>query len=183
MVDLMLRYFYAREHQHQNFGDPRSLSLVREATLYGVADKYGVGPLKDQAKHSFEAVLKNWKATIEDFMPNLLEAIEVVYSTTPVSDRGLRCELLIFLEDIKTTLIKDEGFMRLFKSDLADGDFTVDVLKVWSNLTDDGEQKEWICSNCPFEAHEYELTFSCARCFRTHSRLPTALTSDDSSEE
>lgn len=60
-------------------------TMVFDAQVYQIADKYGVHALKKYAKNKFGTAIKaGW--SMDDFPV----AINVVYTTTPLNDRGLR---------------------------------------------------------------------------------------------
>lgn len=65
--------------------DPRTARLTVNALVYAMADKYEVENLKESAKAKFqEAASNDWKS------PSFAYAADLVFSTTPSSDQGLR---------------------------------------------------------------------------------------------
>ncbi|KAF4452563.1 Protein roadkill [Fusarium austroafricanum] len=81
VVEAMLRFMYQFEYTN---GSGVS-EMVFDAQVYQIADKYGVSALKEFAKLKFgDAIEAGWK--MDDFPV----AINVVYTTTPSDDRGLR---------------------------------------------------------------------------------------------
>ncbi|KAK5080168.1 hypothetical protein LTR05_008774 [Lithohypha guttulata] len=65
--------------------DVNTARLVVNTLVYALADKYEIDDLKAQAKQKFEeAVVQDWDSQAFAY------AAELVFSTTPNSDRGLR---------------------------------------------------------------------------------------------
>ena len=102
---------------------------VAHARVYAIADKYGVGLLKDLAKARFELAMRD---TAD--IPSLVAATEVVYASTPSSDRGLRNCVKPKLICFKQQLRDNNDFMAMFVSGLSGGDFAVEVLDAWAGL-------------------------------------------------
>ena len=99
--------------------------------MYAIADKYGVGLLKDLAKARFALAVRNIVATD---IPSLVAATEMVYASTLSSDRGLRNCIKPKLIEFKQQLRDSNEFMALFVSGLSGGDFAVEVLDAWAGL-------------------------------------------------
>ena len=127
---ILLRYFYAHDYQIDIGGIPAS---VAHARVYAIADKYGVGLLKDLAKARFALAVRN---TVATDIPGLIAATEVVYASTPSSDRGLRDCVKPKLIEFKRQLRDSNEFMALFVSGLGGSrDFTVEILDTWAGLS------------------------------------------------
>ena len=105
---------------------------MAHARVYAIADKYGVGLLKDLAKQKFALAVQTTNvANISSF----IAAIEVVYTTTLGSDQGLRDCILRELKEFKQELRDSDDFMALFLSGLGDGEFAVEVIDAWAGLS------------------------------------------------
>lgn len=90
-----------------------------------------MGLLKDLAKQKFAtAIAKTQAADI----PNLIEAIKIIYTSTLGSDRGLRDCILPSLSAFKQQLRDSDDFMALILSGFCDGEFAVEVIDAWSGL-------------------------------------------------
>lgn len=126
---ILLRYFYAHDYQIDDNGKPR---LVADARVYAIADKYGVGLLKDLAKQNFATAITG--TTAAD-IPSFIEAIRVIYTSTLGSDRGLRDCILPKLQELKQQLRDSNEFMDLMLSGLGDGEFEVEVIDAWCGLS------------------------------------------------
>ena len=100
--------------------------------MYAIADKYGVGLLKDLAAAKFSLALKEIRAAD---IPDFIAAIEVVYTSTLGSDRGLRDIIKPKLIEFKQKLRDSDQFMALFVSGLGEGEFAVEVLDAWTGLS------------------------------------------------
>lgn len=100
--------------------------------MYAIADRYGVGLLKDLAKENFAtAITETRSADIDSF----IAAIEVVYTSTLGSDRGLRDCLLPKLREFKQQLRDSDEFMALIIEGFGEGEFAVEVIDAWANLS------------------------------------------------
>jgi len=74
--------------------------LTIHAKMYALGDKYQVEGLCDLAKRKFETCLSE-HAHSEDF----IEAVQIAYSTTPDSNRGLRDAVIsAFRTEFKTDI-------------------------------------------------------------------------------
>lgn len=121
VVQRMLEFFYTLDYQDgPKILEGSTHNLVTHASVYGIAEKYEITPLKVLAKQKFENMIKGqW----DD--PSLPDAIEIIYNTTHNTDRGLRT--------ILTTSIKGQNKKLLQKPQFADvvrscGDFAVDLM-------------------------------------------------------
>ncbi|RSL42303.1 hypothetical protein CEP54_015532 [Fusarium duplospermum] len=81
VVEAMLHFMYNFDYTNLN----ETSSMVFEAQVYQIADKYDIGSLKEHAKKKFGAAIGiGW--AMDDFPL----AITVAYTTSPLEDRGLR---------------------------------------------------------------------------------------------
>ncbi|RBA11040.1 hypothetical protein FPRO05_14270 [Fusarium proliferatum] len=81
VVEAMLRFMYSFDYSNI-YG---TSTMVFDAQMYQIADKYDIPALKAQSKNKFNvAVTTGW--SMDDFPL----AITVVYESTPPEDRGLR---------------------------------------------------------------------------------------------
>ena len=128
-ASILLRYFYAHDYQIDDHGKP---PLVAHARVYAIADRYGVGLLKDLAVAKFSLALTNTKTAD---IPSFISAIEVVYTSTLGLDRGLRDCIKPKLSEFKHQLRDDTEFMALFVSGLGDGEFSIEVLDAFAGLS------------------------------------------------
>lgn len=126
---ILLRYFYAHDYQIDDNGKP---PLVAHARVYAIADKYGVGLLKDLAQKKFTMAITKTRDTD---IPSFIAAIKVIYTSTVGSDRGLRDCLLPKLEYYKQQLRDSDEFMALILSGLGDGELAVEVIDAWADLS------------------------------------------------
>ncbi|KAL9100221.1 MAG: hypothetical protein Q9163_004386 [Psora crenata] len=130
-VHRMLYWMYTKDYSD---GIDREAVAIN-AAVYSLADKYGILALKDRAKEKFliskqhHCRLKRYPSKSYDVanLNALLDAIPIIYTSTPSLDRGLR---QLVMEELIWHKIKLEGheeFLQLFKSGLADGEFALDV--------------------------------------------------------
>lgn len=128
-VGILLRFFYAHDY---HIDDNGKTTLMAHACVYAIADKYGVGLLKDLAAAKFSPALKEIRAAdISDF----IAAIEVVYTSTLGSDRVLRDFIRPKLIEFRQELRDSDQFMALFVSGLGEGEFAIEVLDAWTGLS------------------------------------------------
>ncbi|KIL87491.1 hypothetical protein FAVG1_09197 [Fusarium avenaceum] len=116
VIDAMLFFIY-------HFGyinDSEESDMAFHAKVYQVADKYGILALKEYAKKKFStAVNANWST--EDFPI----AIELVYTTTPPEDRGLRDLVVETSSASLEKLIIRDGFCQALRTTT---DFAADLV-------------------------------------------------------
>ncbi|KAK4694427.1 hypothetical protein P7C71_g3156, partial [Lecanoromycetidae sp. Uapishka_2] len=60
------------------------------AGMYALGEKYGIESLKAAAKRKFETALAAGEPVSTTTLGHLIDAIPIIYETTPESDRGLR---------------------------------------------------------------------------------------------
>ena len=135
MAGLLLRYFYVHDYQVDNDG---KAPLIVHPRMYAIAEKYGVTLLKDIAKEKFGTSLGDIqsKGVASLDIPTFTTAIDVIYTTTLASDRGLRDAIIPIMTAFKTQLRASDDFMALIRGTLADGDFAVDVIDAWAGMGD-----------------------------------------------
>ena len=146
---ILLRYFYALDYQIDTGGIPAS---VAHARVYAIADKYGVGLLKDLARARFALAVRN---TVATDIADLIAATEVVYATTPSSDRGLRNSIKPKLMEFKQQLRDNNEFMALFVSGLGGGNFAVEMLDAWAGLNP--KRRDYLWDHSPATTVRYVL--------------------------
>ena len=112
--------------------DNRKPSLVAHARVYAIADKYGVELLKDLTKERFAMAIT--EARVID-IPSFITAIEVVYTSTLGSDRGLRDCPLPKLKEFKQQLRGSDEFMALILWGIGEGELAVEVIDAWADLS------------------------------------------------
>lgn len=100
-----LNYEFYREN-------PCCFGLLSAIKLYGIAIKYEVPTLKKPAKETFEAVVKAGCCWDSNDVPT---AIELIYSTTPEGDRGLRDAIVNNALEQAGVLMKNGSFLRVLK--------------------------------------------------------------------
>ncbi len=124
-VSAMLCFLYTGNYKDSEDHEP---SVFWNAGMYALGDKYDIPLLKNLAAIKFKKELRDFDLTMT---LELLEAIKVIYTTTLASDKVLREALTPVLKAYKTALWRDEAFMEVFHSGLADGEFAEDVVDAW----------------------------------------------------
>ena len=119
MIDYLYRLDY---NDNLNTANTESSDgpLVMNANVYAIADKYEIWSLKKVARRKTTKALET-DTNHESFLP----ALDIVWNTTPLHDRGLRDLFLPFIAENKKTLLEKEDFMETIR---ANGDLAVDVL-------------------------------------------------------
>lgn len=91
VVEAMVHFMY-----HFDYKAPEdSSSLILNIKVYQIADKYGIKSLKELAAVKFGRAAKTYCGSDE-----FLTAISLVYTTTPLTDMGLRNSILVTTFDI-----------------------------------------------------------------------------------
>lgn len=146
IVDRMIDYLYRLDYDDQpNSASQKSSDgrLVINSLVYALADKYEIWSLKEIAKQKIAKLIdKEWN---DD---SFLAALEIVWTTTPQSDRGLRALFIPVLADHKKELITKEMYVEAVRSV---GDLAVDIMQELSSLTEgyqvkNGNQVEFWCN-------------------------------------
>ena len=104
--------------------------LEYNANMYGLAEEFRIYNLKDLSVHKFLVAL-NGPVISTDLLGPFLKATEVIYSTTPSSDRGLRDQVMTVLQANKVALKNHDGFMALTESGIGNGTFAGDVIRAF----------------------------------------------------
>ncbi len=99
-------------------GHKKAASLVINAWMYTLGDRYAIPSLKDLAKHRFATDLETgWEFT--DFA----ELVSVIYETTPESDRALRDCMMATCREHGSELLEFPETKEAIKKN---GDFALD---------------------------------------------------------
>lgn len=166
-IHAMLRFFYGKEYDDRH-KDKQAVPF--NAIMYVIAAKYDISLLKDLAELKFSAALKD-KSFDPSAIPALMEATQVIYTKIPGVDRTLRDILAMEFKAHKNMLRKDDGFMKLVKSGLADGEFAVDVMDEWADFREIARSIAptcaWTCRYCFSLNSRYEA--GCRDCYRTRA--------------
>jgi len=120
IVEKMIDYLYKLDYTDSPFDSGGKPTLLINAEVYAIAEKYNIRSLKALAKGKFKAkVEKGWNE--EGFSL----AIKEVYTSTPDSDMELRDLVCKAAEDnVKALLGRSD-----FRTSLSEiNDFTVDLL-------------------------------------------------------
>ena len=130
------------------------------ARMYGLADKFGIGDLKDFAKYS----LSRWLAPELPFeIPEFVKGLRVIYSTTLSSDRGLRDLVIPALKELRADLRDDSDFVEMLSSGWGDGEFAMDVFDAMLELARPKRYQCDICDSTIFPKRTEE-EFKCWQC-------------------
>ncbi|CAH0055463.1 unnamed protein product, partial [Clonostachys solani] len=116
IVESMLRYMYSF-----NYSNIRGVSsMVHDAQVYQIADKYDIPTLKEYSKDRFcKFITTGWN------MDEFPLAINVVYESTPSEDRGLR-DLVVETSLLHLdTLLEQDGFSNILRTN---ADFSADLI-------------------------------------------------------
>jgi hypothetical protein len=141
VIEAMLHFMYHFEYTNES----TESDMVFQAGVYQIADKYGVFALKEHAKEKFsKAVKADWST--EDFPI----AIELVYTTTPPEDRGLR-DLVIETSNANLeNLISRDGFCQALRTTT---DFAADLVPFTCSKT----SRKIPRYKCPSCYHSFRL--------------------------
>ncbi|SCO91198.1 uncharacterized protein FRV6_15326 [Fusarium oxysporum] len=116
VVEAMLRFMYSFDYSNI-YG---TSTMVFDAQMYQIADKYDIPALKAQSKNKFDvAVTTGW--SMDDFPL----AITVVYESTPPEDRGLRDLVVQTARKNIDKLLGHDGFCELIRMT---PDFAADLI-------------------------------------------------------
>jgi speckle-type POZ protein len=134
IVEAMIYFVY-----HLNYDIPDgSSAMLFNAKMYQIGDKYAMSMLKTYAKKEFSTSMEEgWEES--DFP----DAISLVYTSTPCSDRGLRnIAVLTSLDHLDILIDRDE-----FKTELAsNADFAIDLIQFQGKASRD--QRRYTCNKC-----------------------------------
>ncbi|KAH7117389.1 BTB/POZ protein [Dactylonectria macrodidyma] len=116
VVEAMLHFMYNFDFTNVS----ATSTMVFDAQVYQIADKYDIPALKAHAKDKFgTAINTGW--SMDDFSL----AITVVYNSTPPRDRGLRDLVVETSHENIDTLIGQDGFCEVLR---ATTDFAADLV-------------------------------------------------------
>lgn len=135
VVEAMLCFLYSFDYSNIC----GTSTMVFDAQMYQIADKYDIPALKAQCKNKFNAaVATGW--SMDDFPL----AITVVYESTPPEDRGLR-DLVVQTarENIDKLLVYD-GFCKLLRET---PEFSADLILVL-RAKSSGSVRRYECPSC-----------------------------------
>ena len=99
--------------------DPHSKvpELAIHASMYGIADKYGIQGLKSISTQNLKATLQHraWTSDSQQhysscMIHNFIAAIQAAWNSTPESDKGVRAPLLDHAWKIRKVLLEAEDF-------------------------------------------------------------------------
>ncbi|KAM0080728.1 hypothetical protein ACKRZS_007105 [Fusarium odoratissimum] len=85
IVEAMLRFIYSFDCDVR----PNTPPMIFHAKVYQIGDKYGIETFKKQASNKVERIV-NEAGVATKYVSDLVDAITVMYTTTPPGDRGLR---------------------------------------------------------------------------------------------
>jgi len=140
VVEAMLRFMYSFDYSNI-YG---TSTMVFDAQMYQIADKYDIPALKAESKNKFNvAVTTGW--SMDDFPL----AITVVYESTPPEDRGLRDLVVETARKSIDKLLGSDGFCELIRKT---PDFAADLIP-------------FLCVKPSESLHSYECP-SCDHKFR-----------------
>lgn len=79
-----------------------------QASLYGVGEKYGINALKTVAETKFKTIMGNciWESSLSD----TITLLDIIYTTTPQSDKGLRGPVLVWCKQSLIRLLESADF-------------------------------------------------------------------------
>ncbi len=134
----MSSYFYAHDYHIDNNGKP---PLGAHARMYAIADKYGIPLLKDLALANFISMIEDIEDSKIIDVSTFVAAVDIIFSSTLSSDRGLRDAIVPALVQFKSDLRDSEEFVGLIAAGLGEGDFALEVIDAWGNVGRHAEAK------------------------------------------
>lgn len=141
LVHEMLVFLYSCDYENAVI-HPTQYPYEFNASMYALADKYGIEDLKDFAKYWLSQWLEDGlQFEISDFV----KAIKVIYSTTLKSDRALGDLVIPVIKKCRIALRNDSDFVEILRSGLGDGEFAMDVFDALSELA---QPKTYQCDRC-----------------------------------
>ncbi|KAF4333628.1 n-carbamoyl-l-amino acid hydrolase [Fusarium beomiforme] len=158
VVEAMLRFIYSFDYSN-TYG---TSSMVFDAQMYQIADKYDIPALKSESKNKFEsAVATGW--SMDDFPI----AITVVYESTPPEDRGLRDTVVETARENIERLLGKDGFCELIRKT---PDFAADLIPFLCSKPSE-TVPQYRCPSCQekFRAELSAGTNYCLRCSQSRS--------------
>ncbi|KAI8648938.1 BTB domain-containing protein [Fusarium sp. Ph1] len=144
VVEAMLRFMYSFDYSN-TYG---ASTMVYEAQVYQIADKYDIPALKEHSKSKFgAAITTGW--SLDDFPL----AITVAYASTPSEDRGLRDLAVEVSRKNIDKLLGHDGFCELLRKT---PDFSADLIPFLSGKPSTNTPRY----KCPSCHHEFRGEFS-----------------------
>lgn len=153
VVEAMLRFMYSFDYSN-NSG---SSTMVYDAQVYQIADKYDIPALKAHCKSKFgTAIATGW--SLDDFPL----AITVAYESTPSEDRGLRDLAVETSRKHIDKLLGRDGFCELLRKT---PDFSADLIPFLSEKTSTNTPR-FKCPSCQhqFRGEFSEKNYCCPNC-------------------
>lgn len=151
IIDRMLDYLYRLDYSDLPPPTPQMCEgrLTVNACMYALGDKYEIWALKELAKQkSIKALEEDWSG--ESF----LTALEIVWTTTPHSDRELRDCFLTAITTHRAELHNREGFMEAVRAvdelaaDIGDVEWKGGNIPSTLFCTQCKGNRQIICSQC-----------------------------------
>lgn len=137
-VEAMLRFMYTFDYDSSGSDWERASPILFNVEVYSIAEKYGVLPLKLQAKEKFEKAIQNcWD--MDDFSP----AITEIYNSTPTTDRGLRDAVVEISHEHICRLLEKHAFRDVLEETAG---FAADVTQQMASS--DTAMENYRCPNC-----------------------------------
>ena len=125
LVERMITFIYTSEYPNPTgeeivgvFYDVDALALTVHAAMYGLGDCYGIRSLKWVAAGKFKELMQSWYPLVDKSLHSskllaFVQAIRIVYTTTPEHDRGLRDFVIDQLPSLFRGLLPLEEFKEL----------------------------------------------------------------------
>ena len=154
----MLRFMYSFDYTNV-FG---TSSMVYDAQVYQIADKYDISALKMHSVGKFDtAINTGW--SMDDFPL----AVSVVYGSTPSEDRGLRDLTLKTSCTNIDQLLQHDGFHKLLRET---PDFAADLIPILCDRRRT-EVQRYECPSCghSFRGEYSGGTYYCPKCAEERS--------------
>ncbi|KPM39352.1 hypothetical protein AK830_g7204 [Neonectria ditissima] len=162
VVEAMLRFMYAFDYTNVY----STSTMVYDAQVYQIADKYDVPALKAHAQKKFGlAITTSW--SMDDFPL----AITVVYESTPSADRGLRDLVVEISRKNIDQLVGRDSFSELLRKT---PDFAADLIPF---LCGQLSMKRYECPSCKslFRSEFSKGSYYCPHCASQRSNWDSYL--------
>ena len=156
VVEAMLQFMYTFD-----YNNPYSASsMIFDAQVYQIADKYDIAALQRHSKDKFNAAIATGWA-LDDFPL----AINVVYESTPLQNRGLRDLAVEISYKHINKLIGNDGFQELLRNT---PDFSADLIPFLCGGQTLAVLQRYKCPNCngafSAELEAYGTRYYCPLC-------------------
>jgi speckle-type POZ protein len=138
VVEAMLRFMY-----HFDYSNIHGAStMIFNAQVYGLADKYIIPTLKGHAREKFRTVIRSGWA-MDDFPLAVSEA----YNSTPETDRGLRGLVVEVADANINKLLENELFRDVLRETPG---FAIDIVDSLSSSRQKQrkDHKRYSCKSC-----------------------------------